>query len=312
MKEGLWLPDGQFESREFIRRKLAPPAELNPPPFAVERSLQDWTEIAQKRQQERDEILKIPHRVEINHNENTPVFYALIGDTHIGGEDVDYQRLNNEVAEIKDTKGAFVVTLGDLTDNFFFVPAVYGDIFNLEEQAHYAQQLLGELKGHLVAAVSGNHDLWSDARGLSIYHKFIEEYQAHYLEGLSYLNINVYDSKFNMAVSHKYGGHSIYNSAHPAHRVFREEGEGADVIVTAHTHKKAVNRQTVKGFNGGRQILYISLGAYKTTDKYSRGLGHAPMDEDEQGGVGLIMYPQDKRIDVHWSIEQGLKEFKKL
>jgi len=84
------------------------------------------------------------------------------------------------------------------------------------------------------------------------------------------------------------------------------------IAITQNTHRKAINRQPIRGIDGGREALYISLGAYKSTDGYSRKKGYPPLTPEEMGGVGLIFYPKQKRVDCFWSITEGINAFKKL
>jgi len=311
-KIGLYYPNGQMLTIDQIRRKNAPPVEVSPIPIPTQRSLDQWTQHLSEMQRMRDEVLPLPSSIDIKHAAHEPVFYALFGDIHAGGDKVDYVRVKDEVQAVKETDGAFAFMLGDVMDNFFFNPAQHEDIININEQALYSRKVLDELKGKLMAGWAGNHELWSSRDGLTMYHDFVERYGAHYLEGLVHVGLTVGDSLFHVFGAHQFGGHSIYNAAHPEHRMQREEGDGGDIFIGAHTHHKAVNRQTVKGVGGGREVLYISLGAYKSSDSFARKLGHSPLTPSEMGGVGLIFYPDDKRVDAHWDIQEGIKAFKKL
>lgn len=308
MKEGVYLPDGTFISKEEIMRKNAKPVEISPIPNASPRSLAEWTELLTLYQTKRRELLALPQRISVTHKQG-PVFYALIGDIHAGGDEVDYQRVNAEVDAIKHEPQAYVIAVGDLIDNFFFEPATQGDIVNRNEQGKYADALLSELQGHLIAGVAGNHELWSERGGATMYKDFTDKYRAHYLEGTSYIDLTVGDSPFKIAVAHQFGGSSIYNNTHPQMRMQREM-EGIDIFIGAHTHRKGINRQPVKGIDGGREALYISLGAYKSTDSYSRKKGYPPLTPAEMGGVGLILYPFEKRVDAFWDIQAGLRAFR--
>jgi len=310
-EQGLYLPDGSFRSKGEIDRKLAPPVTISPIPKVEPRTLQDWTDLLTLYQEKRREILPLPQRIAVTHKQG-PVFYALLGDIHAGGDEVDYKRVNAEVDAIKHEPQAYVIAMGDLIDNFFFEPATQEDIVNRAEQGKYAEALLSELNGHLIAGVAGNHELWSEKSGATTYRDFTEKYKAHYLEGLSYIDLTVGDSPFKLAVAHQFGGHSIYNSAHPEMRMQREAGDGVDIFVGGHTHRKAINRQPIRGINGAREALYISLGAYKSTDGYSRKKGYPPLTYEEMGGVGLILYPEEKRVDAFWDIRSGLRAFQNL
>jgi hypothetical protein len=310
--EGLYLPDGAFESREFIKRKLAPPVELDPIPQTNDRSLAEWTRLLTEIQKRREEILPLPSHIKIIHKGNNPVFYAFFADLHAGGQFVDYQRINDEVQAIKENPNTFVVAIGDIVDDLFWSPASQEEIANLNEQALYAQKLMEELRGHLVVAIAGDHELWAATNGPTIYNDFVNKYQAHYMEGVSYITVMVGESEFRIAAAHRFGGHSIYNKAHSSHRIYRDEAAGADIVVSGHTHQKAINEQSVKEFNGGRKVVYASLGAYKASDKYGRKLGYPKMDYDEMGGIGLILYPNNHRFEMSWDIREGIEKFKAL
>lgn len=309
---GLYYPNGKFLTTEQILRKNSPPVEVTPIPVPADRTLGQWTSYLSEMQKRRNEILPLPSSIEIKHKAKQPVFYALFGDIHAGGDQVDYKRVQDEVEAVRDQPGAFALAMGDLTDNFFFNPAQHDELINIQEQSLYGRKLLDTLKGKLMAAWAGNHELWSSRDGLTMYHDFVERYGAHYLEGLAHIGLTVGDSLFHIFGAHQFGGHSIYNAAHPEHRMQREEGDGGDIFIGAHTHHKAVNRQTVKGVGGGREVLYISIGAYKASDAFGRKLGHSPLTPPEMGGVGLIFYPDGKRVDAHWDIQIGLKEFAKI
>jgi len=308
---GLFYPDGSFRTSADIRRK-ANPVTVTPNPNPRERDIAQWTSYLRTIQEARGEMVGLPNHVEITHSAHEPVHYSLIGDTHVGGDAVDYDRIYREVMAIKETEGTNVITLGDLVDNFFWQPASEGDIVNREEQALYAQQILRELQGKLRIGVLGNHDEWSARSGQTMYHNFERDFNAHLMSGISYLTLGVGDSQFRIAMSHQFGGHSIYNNSHAAMRAYRETAAGADIVVTAHTHRKGVIRQPVHEWGRDHEVTFISLGAYKATDEYSRKKGYPPMGEDEMGGVGLIFYPDNNQVDVYTNIERSIEEFRKV
>lgn len=310
-EKGLFYPDGSFRSSTELRRQNAP-VVVAPNPNPRERDLAEWTSYLRTVQEARENMVGLPTHVEITHSAHEPQLYALIGDLHAGGDSVDYDRVYREVMAIKETPGTNVITLGDMVDNFFWQPASEGDIINRQEQALYAQQILRELQGKLRIGVLGNHDEWSSRSGQTMYHNFERDFGAHLMSGISYLTLNVGDSQFKIAMSHQYGGHSIWNNSHSALRAYRETAAGADVVVTAHTHRKGVIRQPVHEWDKDHEVTFISLGAYKPTDEYARKKGYPPMGRDEMGGVSLIFHPDENQLDIYTDIERGVREFAKL
>jgi hypothetical protein len=65
-----------------------------------------------------------------------------------------------DVNLITEAKG-YTITVGDLTDSFFFMPEVGEQIISGDEQVLFAQSALDKLgrDGHLVAAFGGDHDM---------------------------------------------------------------------------------------------------------------------------------------------------------
>jgi hypothetical protein len=200
---GLYYPDGTFRTQEEVGRKILL-EELDYPPvrhctdFPPERDFGRWTEIITRQQKERQELLGIPEFVEIEITTDRPILLALIGDVHAGGEDVDYDRFAKDVDLIKQAKG-YVVTVGDLTDSYFFMPGAGQQLMAGDEQVLYAQAALSHLaeSGGLIAGWGGDHDMWpKDKMGAhTLYHRFHERYSAHYLEGVSYLTIGLSNEK---------------------------------------------------------------------------------------------------------------------
>lgn len=322
--EGLYYPDGSYASRTQIRRKLL--AEeldgtsriVGRSDFPAPRNFSEWTPIILRQQQERQELLGIPEHVTVEIEASKPFLTALTGDVHAGGADVDYERFARDVDLIKEV-GGYSIAVGDLTDSFFFMPEVGEQLVSGDEQVLYMQAALEELASgdRLLAAWGGDHDMWSkDKSGAhTLYARFHETYNAHYLEGVSYLSlvVNRGDKKitFPMTGSHRHKGFSVYNDAHASLRQYRDEGVGSAVSFTAHNHVKAHLEQTHK-LHGGREVVVhnIALGSYKKSDRYSRKMGWPRKDDASLGAFGLVIDPEKEQIRVHWTIEDAVDDLK--
>jgi hypothetical protein len=331
MKEidGLYYPNGSFRDRDEIRRKLLlqgtelpRPRYITSPPTT--RTFDEWTKIVLRRQQERKEVLGIPESVEVEIDSEKPICLAMIPDVHAGGEDVNYHRFVRDVDIIRSIK-AFAVTVGDLTDSFFFMPGVDEQLTSSEEEVLYVKSALGLLAegGRLLAGWGGDHDLWGrDKMGAhSLYAEFYDRFGAYYLEGVSYLTIGLNNGerlvKYPFVGSHRHNGYSVYNDCHAALRQLRDEGiaPNSDHIIsfTAHKHWKGSLTQIHK-VHGGDEVCFhcLALGSYKESDRYSRKRGYPRKKEKSQGATAVILYPGEQKVDICWDMDEAMEKMTSL
>jgi hypothetical protein len=166
-ESGLYYPDGSFASQQDIRRKILADyldggtkridkAEIHA------RTFDEWTNIITRQQDERKELLGIPEHVEVTIQASDIVPMVIFGDVHAGGSEIDYRSFAKDVDLTKKMR-AYSITAGDLTDSYFFMPEVGEALIAGDEQILYMQTALKELSkdDHLVAAWSGDHDMWS-------------------------------------------------------------------------------------------------------------------------------------------------------
>jgi hypothetical protein len=315
IEPGLIYPGGYEASVDEVKRnaRLREFSSLHSaivkPQDVPVRTLSEWSEIISRRAREREELLGVPELVEVNIESPKPILVALMGDIHGGGEGVDYDRLAKDVDIIKDHHG-FSITVGDLTDSFFFNSGQFESIANNVEQQLYMEAVLEELSkdGHLLAGWKGDHDGWAaDKQGVrALYHDFQKKYSAHYLEGTSYLTVKLNDLEYKLAGAHRHKGFSVYNDAHAPLRMEKDEARGADLAFTAHNHVKAHLRQVVKEYGGGESVVQLlALGSYKKSDAYSRKFGWPRKGEESLGAFGLVLQPFEKKMDVYWTVEEA-------
>jgi hypothetical protein len=316
MKEAsIYYPDGSTATREEVRRKLlleelaGDTTITQNTPFPATRDFDTWTEVLVRQQRDRQELLGIPEHVEVDIGAKSPFLLALIADSHMGGAEVDYERFAKDINLIHDAKG-YSITVGDLTDSFFFMPEVGTQLISGDEQVLFAQSALDKLADgdRLIAGFGGDHDMWgADKHGAhTMYQRFRERYNSHYLEGVSYVTLRVNDIPLGFVGSHRHKGFSVYNDAHASLRQWRDEGVGAVVSFTAHNHVKAALSQVHK-VHGGKEVLFhsLALGAYKQSDRYSRKMGWPRKGEQAIGAFGLVIEP-DGEFTVHWTVAEAV------
>lgn len=151
-----------------------------------------------------------------------------------------------------------------------------------------------------------------------IYHEFRRQTGAHYLEGVSYVDLGLNNGEgepveYKIVGSHRHKGFSVYNDSHAALRQEKDEARGADISITAHNHVKGHNQQVVKTHGGGEQMIdHVALGTYKETDSHSRKHGWPRKGEVSRGGFGIVLDEQEKRRTIHWDLEDAAKHLRRL
>lgn len=314
MKEGLYTgaSEKSFKSkREIEIENLDKPEFLTPLPSA--KNFQYWSERLQERQEEYQEAKAGLNSVEIRLPETSSI--CFMSDLHIGGADVNYKRIEQEIMSILQTPNAYAVFLGDAVDGFFFNPAQMEAIEQVPEQYEYIQAMfkaLGKEK-KVLAGVSGDHDGWAKKMGLSAYSKFTEETGGALLEGVSYMTIRIENQEYKMTMAHRLPGASMYNKNHPQMRMAKfGSGFGSDLIISGHNHQKQLAQSTQTGFGGEtNKINYVALGAYKSTDDYAKKLGFSQQQPEEMFGISAHLSKDIKRVRIFDSILEGNNELYK-
>ena len=324
MKErqnGLHMPDGSFRSAEAIRRDAAMKGEIIPrfdTPLPTDKGFDYWSDRFQGRADQFQETAEVKNQhVEITLPGDVACINFL-GDTHVGSPYTDYDRIQREVETIVNTPNSYVMLMGDLVDGFFFNPAQFDQMEQSPEQFQYARSMIEYLaeKNRLLVGWGGDHDNWAKKMGLSAFTHFAEEAKAHYIYGLGFVSLNLGDHEYKIAGAHRLPGSSMYNKNHPGIRAEKFGGaRGADIVVHGHTHQKGYSQQPVSEFGGqSRNVHYISIGPYKSTDEYARKLGFGQQSEAEMFGSAIIISgdTDKKRIQYHDSILSANFEVAKI
>lgn len=317
MKEyGFFRADGSFYSVDKRSNPDYPleRVEFRTPIPEQNKPFREWAEIFSRRQVERS-AYNAPEHVEISIDAKRPILLIPFGDVHAGGADVDYDRFYKEVDASAKTSGTYVLTLGDITDSFFWGRETQdGAIASYKEQNEFMRSALKMFSDNkkLLAGWRGDHDGWAVAMGEDIYNRFVREFGAYFLDGPSYISLTVGNQLYKISGAHQHGGFSIYNKAHPALRLYRDSSEGADICITAHQHQKGYLTQATKRYGGESETVhYISIGAYKRSDRFLRKKGYSRLTDDMIGPQSILLWPDRKKIQVYESVESGLEALNK-
>lgn len=314
----LYYPDGTSATRAEIRRKLLAeeltvPSHLTPRP--QQRDFTEWQPIMARRQDEYKELLQIPETVRIEIATDKPILICPIGDVHALHPECNLTKFGQDIDLVKSANGYFM-TFGDLTDSIFWkqIPGLASN----EESVLYMRSALKYMAedGHLLCGFLGDHDSWQYDKhgGHTLYHEFWEKFNAHLLDGVSYVDLTLNDGETEVSYpfigSHRHKGFSVYNDAHAAWRQQLDEANTSRSIVsiTAHKHTKAHLTQTRKCFGGNERLIHaLSLGTYKESDRHSRKHGWPRKGEETASAFGIVLHPGKDQVNVYWNLEQAIE-----
>lgn len=240
----------------------------------------------------------IPER-EINFDYGT-VGLVFMADLHLGNAGVDYARIDREIDLILDTPGMYVVTVGDLIDNF-----IIGRLMQLrmnespmvvQKEWVLVRRVMRRLAPRLIACVSGNHDNWTYVlSGVDYFQEVTKQIQPHVLYAKDELRsiVRVGDHEFRLRARHKWRGFSMYNPTHGTERGAKFDDYPFHIGVAAHTHAGGYSRD----FNvHGENATAILCGTYKRKDSYAivegfsrpnRSTAVTAIIDDEGGLMGV-------------------------
>jgi hypothetical protein len=87
--------------------------------------------------------------------------------------------------------------------------------------------------------------------------------------------------------------------------------QGADIYISAHTHRKQVSQEAVRHFGGAKKVTHISTGSYKTGDEYGDRNGFAKQKPEEMYGASLRLHEDKKQVDVEYDILEAIRKWGK-
>lgn len=211
------------------------------------------------------------HLVPVTVHLDGPVGVCFPGDPHLDddGTDIDLIREHNRI--ILGTDGLFALLMGDFTNNWIGnLARIYAQQGCTASEAWVlAEWYIRELEPKILAAIAGNHDLWSGA-GDPI--KWMAAsarvaYEANGIRlGLTFPNGRV----IRVNGRHDFSGHSQWNTAHgPAKAA--QMGWRDHILVAAHKHTSGY--QVVRDPESGLLSHCVRAGSYKTYDRYAEEKG---------------------------------------
>jgi predicted phosphodiesterase len=204
-----------------------------------------------------------------------PVALVFVADLHLGNSGVDYERCFREAEIIARTPGMWLVTAGDLLDNFLFAKMMNARLkarISIDEEWALVRRYLKIVAKKLLVSVSGNHDNWTLAlTGIDYFREVVAQIapDAIYDTDDVTFRLEVGKAEFPIRVRHLWQGSSIYNLTHGIERAAKFDG-GFAVGVGGHTHASGL----VRTFDANGQTgMAVLCGSYKRFDPYAKTKG---------------------------------------
>jgi predicted phosphodiesterase len=314
--QGLYYPNGSFKSVEEIRKEAILTTGLQEPDFRtpitdITKPYSYWSQRARTRQAQYKETAERDYCVEIGLPDTCLINF--MADLHIGGAETDYKRIEDEIQIIVNTHNSFLMIPGDLIDAFFFNPAQYEDIEQIQEQIEYAKALVKYVADHkkLLAVWTGNHDMWVKKAGFDPMRYILEGIETYYFHGVGYVKTTIADQEsYNITGNHLFKGSSVYNNSHPQRRAINEVAHGSDIVVSGHWHTKGISQQPFQSFGGESQIAtMIALGTYKASDEYTRTYGFGVRDPKSMYGATVRIERDFHTVTPYYDILEAHRRF---
>jgi len=303
--------EGDYKSREEIIYDSMEKGEPIYTGKVIENiSFDDMVEEFTRRRDARLEFEGIPDNIEIIMPTDRPTVFCLMGDQHASATYLNYEMLRDHVNMVSSHPLVYSVMGGDLIDGAAFNPAQDDKLGSFREEALFARKMLDKMGGEsILLACQGDHDMWAEKSGITMYQNFVERYNTPMVRGASRATIGWKDGvEYKFVFAHKLPGHSIYNKTHPQNRESKFGIQGADIYVGWHNHQKGLSQQVAKQADGNDILqTFAAPGAYKYSDSYSRKQGYSQQSEKELGAIWLVLHPYEKRVEAYWEMQSAIE-----
>lgn len=225
-----------------------------------------------------------------------PIAIAFLSDVHFGGAGVDYQAVKADAEMVRDTPGMYAVYHGDGTDNWIMgklqglqrdQPIPHDDAIRLHKS------WLGILGEKLIAAVPGNHDLWTKkVAGIEYVREQLGNSKClyHPFEIACDLTIGE-DVRLRLKIRHKWKYNSVFNATHGLQVGWERGDDDFDIAVGGHTHVGSFFHDFHRH---GRRRWAVLTGTYKRYDAFGEECGY-PSPKDS--GCGALVIDNDGTIN---------------
>lgn len=299
---------GTFKSKDQI---VYDSFEKTPPEYSKkpyeEISFEEMMDEAIARRDSKLKFEGLPDSIEVEIPTTTPIVIGCFGDQHGLSMYCDYELLREHTNMLASNPKFYSIIGGDIVEGAAFNPAQDSKLGSFSEESLFAQKMLDKIGGDsIVAMLLGDHDMWSERGGPTVYQNFRERYNTPLLRGSSTISLKVGDVVYTIVAAHRLPGSSMYNKTHPENRESKFGQQGGDIYMGFHTHQKAISQQVARQADGKDLVqTYVSGGPYQYSSKYAQKLGFGQQREKSLGAVWLVLHPHRKEVEAFWSMKSA-------
>jgi len=289
----------KWKQKELPRRIL----DLDIEHYEPKNDEVDLWEIMKKRS--RNYIEKFEHRNILNATMQQKKYIAIcfVGDQHLGHIGVDYELAEEHAKAIGHTNNAYAILGGDGIDNFItstIMSAVINQMTSPKEQIYLLHKYLSFFNGHILAMISGNHDIRTKkVSGLDFLTTLAKQHKLLYSPNEFKIKIILNGIEYKIYIRHKYRYNSSLNLTHTVKRLLKEGDYEFDIGSIYHHHQ--YDMESFLYHN--EEKIAIRTGSYKVADPFSREVG---FNSSTPLMPMVILSPFKKEMVMFKDLEQGL------
>ena len=225
-----------------------------------------------------------------------PIAIVEVADLHAGDIGVDYERAFAEAEIIRETPGMYVITVGDMVNNFIIgtlSQARSGTRLSIPDEWALLRRYLKIIAPKWLLSVGGNHDQWTTMlTGVDYFADIVGQIKSRVIYDSDdvVFTLNVGDWSIPCRARHKWRGNSIYNVTHAIERAAKFDHDFL-IGFGAHTHTGGYTRDiNISGEDGKA----LQAGTYKRIDGYMKRMGFAKPNPST--AVAIVIEPEYRSL----------------
>jgi hypothetical protein len=275
-------------------------------------SYKDGLEWNKQAQEHADKALSFTQeyaKVHVEPREDNKIYIVNMSDIHWGHYDTDYDYVDKLFTTLEKSPNTYAVFGWNILDAA--IPAKFPDGVmwsgqTAQEQVYTMNDKLKKLHSlnKILGAIgdSSCHEGWSKrATGWMIYRELFDGVDVPLLLNGGYLDVEVEDQNYRLALFHKIKYFSTFNKTHGGDRAM-DRMVDAEVVFTSHLHQAAVGQSNRYNPPFKKETAVVSSGTCKLHDKWARGgMG----TEGEPGGQGIMLWANEHKFNVIYDLQTG-------
>lgn len=202
--------------------------------------------------------------------DDKPIAIRLMGCLQIGGRHTSHRLIREAFDELGAHERIYAGMFGDEIENFKSGSFAGGRSVmeqSLPVPLQYAlwENLFESIAPKVLWGMSSQHgSMWDEKQGLTPapIKRHYTDRSIPYFDGMGYINLQVGQQTYRLAVAHEFPGNSQYNKLHPHKRALWQRYPNADLIAQADKHSYAVAEESIYGNEfeaGNRPSQYVHM-----------------------------------------------------